>query len=117
MAHGVEHLLPFDITMAMFLIPNLTQPLSTAELIATQVRHLKMCKSNLAAICDNALKSCLASVHQIKPKFENTIIAYDFKPDNLVLVHKSGSDLALGLKTKPCYFSPMVVLRRTCSGP
>jgi hypothetical protein len=34
MAHGVEPILPFDITLATFLIPNLVKPLTTNELIA-----------------------------------------------------------------------------------
>lgn len=116
MAHSVEPLLPFDITMATFLVPDFTQPLSTAELIATRARQLEMCEPGLAAIRDNVLKSRLASVCQFERKFENTIIACDFKPGDLVLVRNSGSDLALGLKTKPRYFGPMVVLRRTHNG-
>ena len=75
-----------------------------------------MCGSDLAAIRDSVLKSCLASVRQFEYRFENTIIAYDFKPGDLVLMHNPGSDLALGLKTKPCDFSRMVVLKRTCNG-
>ena len=35
MTHGVEPVLPFDITLATFLVPDLTSPLSTADLIAT----------------------------------------------------------------------------------
>ena len=33
-AHGVEPILPFDIILATFLVPDLCQPLSTAELLA-----------------------------------------------------------------------------------
>ncbi len=97
MAHGVEPLLPFDITMATFLVPDLTQPLSTAELIPTRARQLEMREDDLDAIRDNILKSRLASVRQ----FENTIMAYNFKPGDLVLVRNSGSDSVLSLKTKP----------------
>jgi hypothetical protein len=42
MAHGIEPLLPFDITLATFLIPNLTKPLSTADLIAIRARQLEL---------------------------------------------------------------------------
>jgi transposase InsO family protein len=116
MAHGVEPLLPFDITLATFLVPDLTCPLSTATLIATRARQLEMREDDLAAIRDNILKSRLASVRQFERQFENTIRAYNFKPGDLVLVRNSGSDSALGLKTKPRYFGPMVVLRRTRNG-
>jgi hypothetical protein len=33
MAHGVEPVLPFDITLATFLVPDLVEPLTTTELI------------------------------------------------------------------------------------
>jgi hypothetical protein len=41
MAHGVEPVLLFDIALATFLIPNLANPLSTVELIATRVTDLQ----------------------------------------------------------------------------
>jgi hypothetical protein len=116
MAHGIEPLLPFDITLATFLIPDLTHPLSTAELIATRARQLEMREDDLAAIHDNVLKSRLASVRQFERQYQNSIVAYDFKPGDLVLVRNSGLDSALGLKTKPRYFGPMIVIRRTRNG-
>ena len=113
MVHGVEPLLPFDITLATFLVPNLTKPLDTADLIATCARQLEMHDEDLDAIHDNVLKSRLASVRQFEKQYQNTILAYNFKPGNLVLVRNSGSDLHLGCKTKPRYVGPMVVIRRT----
>ena len=35
MAHGIQPVLPFDITLAMFLMPNLADKLSTVDLITT----------------------------------------------------------------------------------
>jgi hypothetical protein len=116
MAHGVEPLLPFDITLATFLVPDITQPLSTSELIATHACQLEMCEDDLAAICNNVYKSCLASICQFERQFANTITVHDFKPSDLVLMRNSGSESDLGRKTKPRYFGPMVVLRRTRNG-
>ena len=116
MAHGVKPLFPFDITMAMFLVPELTRPLSTTKLIAIRARQLEMHKDDLAAIRDNVLKSRLASVRQFEQQYENTIKLFDFKPGDLVLMRNSGPDSALGLKTKPRYFGPMVILRKTRNG-
>lgn len=116
MAHGVEPLLLFDITLTMFLVPDLTKPLDTADLIATCTHQLKMCKEDLNAIHNNVLKSCLTSVHQFEKQYQNTILVYDFKPGNLVLLRNSGLDLHLGCKAKPRYIGPMVVIRRTRNG-
>jgi hypothetical protein len=41
MAHGIEPILPFNITLATFLVPNLVKPLTTDELIATCARQLE----------------------------------------------------------------------------
>jgi len=116
MAHGVEPLLPFDITLATFLVPNLTKPLSTADLIAICARQLEMREDDLASIRDNVLKARLASVHQFKRRYENTLLAYDFKPGDLVLVRNSTTESNISRKTKPRYVGPMVVLRRTRNG-
>jgi hypothetical protein len=116
MAHGVEPLLPFDITLATFLVPNLTKPLSTANLIATRARQLELREDDLASIWDNILKSRLASARQFERQYENTLLALDFKPGNLVLVRNSSTESDLGRKTKPRYIGPMVVLRRTRNG-
>ena len=66
MAHGVKPVLPFDITLATFLVPNLANPLSTAELIAMQICQLQRRKDDLAAIHSNVLKSRFESVQQFE---------------------------------------------------
>jgi hypothetical protein len=38
MAHGIELVLSFDITLATFLVPNLIDKLSIVDLIATHAR-------------------------------------------------------------------------------
>jgi hypothetical protein len=40
MAHGIEPVLPFDIALSTFLVPNLTDKLSTADFIATRAQQL-----------------------------------------------------------------------------
>src|SRR5712671_3598658 len=116
MAHGVEPLLPFDITLATFLIPELTKPMSTTNLIATRARQLEMRENDLATIHDNVLKSRLASIRQFERQHTNTITSHNFHPGRLVLVRNSGVESDLGRKAKPRYFGPMVVIRRTRNG-
>jgi hypothetical protein len=116
MAHGVEPILPFDITLATFLVPDLTKPLSTAELLATRTRQLEKRSDDLALIHQQILKSRFASASQFERRFEETIQDHNFKPGDLVLVRNSSNESDLGRKTKPRYCGPMVVVRRTRNG-
>jgi len=61
MAHSVEPLLPFNITLTTFLIPDLTKPMTTDDLIATHARQLQAWEKDLSSIRDNIVKSRLVS--------------------------------------------------------
>ena len=41
MAHGVKPILPFDLALATFLVPDLNSPLSTNDLLAIHACQLK----------------------------------------------------------------------------
>ena len=116
MTHGVEPILPFDITLATFLIPDLCQPLSMAELLAIHTCQLQMRQADLDDIHERVLKSRYASVQHFEKQYQNTIKDHDFGPGRLVLVRNPGADSDLADKTKPRYFGPMVVVRRTRNG-
>ena len=116
MAHGIEPVLPFDITLATFLLPDLARPMSTEDLITARCRQLELRKDDLAAIHTNVLKSRFASVRQFERQFKHTIQSTVFKAGDLVLVRNSRVETDLGRKTKPRYFGPMLVIRRTRNG-
>jgi hypothetical protein len=116
MAHGIEPILPFDLTLATFLVPDLCQPLSTDELLAACARQLQLRQADLDKIHDRILKSRFASVKQFKKQYQNTIKDHDFGPGSLVLVRNAGADAELANKTKPRYCGPMVVVRRARNG-
>jgi hypothetical protein len=126
MAHGVEPILPFDITLATFLVPNIAKPLSTSELLAICTRQLQKRDEDLATIHANVLKSRFESVRQFERTHEKSLHDYDFKPGALVLVRnssietdlgrKSSIETDLGHKSKPHYLGPMVIVHRTPNG-
>ena len=113
MAHGVEPILPFDITLATFLVPELVKSLTTDELIAIRARQLEKRQDNLAAIHTYILKSRFASAQQFERRHAHTICDFDFKPGVLILVCNPSVEHD---KVKPRYCGPMVVVRRTCNG-
>ena len=113
MAHGVEPILPFDIIQATFLVPDLTQPLSTEDLLATCACQLQKCPTNLATIHDRITASRYTSIRQFKKRYKNTIHNFDFAPGSLVLVRNSSLTMD---KMKPRYLGLMIVIWRTCNG-
>jgi hypothetical protein len=116
MAHGIEPIPTFDITLATFLVPDLCPPITTAELITARACQLQNRLDDLAAIHERVLKSRFASARQFERQYENIIVDHNFRPGDFVLVRNAGADSELGRKTKPRYCGPMVVIRRSHNG-
>jgi len=116
MAHGVEPILPFDIMLATFLVPNLVPPLTTTDLLAACAQQLEQRRDDLTAILNNILCSRFLSVKQFKCMYANTIRDFNFEIGSLILVHNSSIETDLACKTKPRYIGLMIVLRRTTRG-
>ena len=106
MTHGIEPILPFDLALATYLVPNLTSPLSTVNLIATRARQLQTQDEDPAAIQEDIVKSRLAAARKFEQQFTNTIKTGQFTLGDLVLVRNSAVKNT-HQKMKPRYFGPM----------
>src|SRR6202795_4653878 len=115
MVHGVEPLLPFDITEATYLVPP-QSAMSTTDLVALHARQLQKREEDLVAIHDRVMRARFASVRQFEKKYINTICEYQFSTRDLVLVRNSRVEMSLDRKSKPRWLGLMVVVRRTVGG-
>jgi hypothetical protein len=113
MAHGIEPTLPFNLTQATFLVPDLTNPLSTNNLLAIRARQLEKHPVDLATIRNCILLSRFASARQFEKQHAHTLHNFNFTPGSLVLVRNASMNMD---KTKPRDLGPMVVLCRTHNG-
>ncbi|KAF7761169.1 hypothetical protein Agabi119p4_10578 [Agaricus bisporus var. burnettii] len=112
MAHGVEPLLPFDITEATYLLPPITQKLSQSELLASRSQALEKHDEDLAMMHQCVVEAQQQLVKAFEKRNINKIKYYNFLPGELVLVLNKRIEPDVGCKCWPRYFGPMVIVCR-----
>jgi hypothetical protein len=113
MAHSIEPILPFDITLTTFLVPNLIKLLTTNKFITTCAGQLEKQQDDLTPIYSLMLKSCFASAWQFERHFKHTIYDFNFKPSALIFMCNPSTEFN---KVKPWYCRPMLVVWCTHNG-
>ena len=115
MAHGIEPILPFDLSEATFLVPKIDKPLSYIDLIAIWACQLEKREEDLAMVKDRVLVVRYKSITQFKKENANLIKDFNFVPGSLVLVRNTSIKTDLSRKTKPRYLGPLLVVWQNCN--
>ncbi len=116
MAHGVEPLFPFDLVEATYMGPAHDKELTTVDFIAARALRLMKRDEELEELRSQIYEDRIKSIRQWEKDNADKIIDYDFQPGRLILVRNTKIENELSRKTKPRYFGPMIVVKRTKRG-
>ena len=111
--HGMEPILPFDLTEATFLVRGYKPGMSTSDLLALRIRQLAKREEDLAMAAETLRKARLASKKVFEKRFFARLIRSEHKPGTLVLIRNMNERRS---KSEPRYFGPYQVVRRTKGG-
>ena len=115
--HGIEPLLPFDLSEATFLVEGFTSGLSTSDLLALRIRQLQKRPEDIRKAAATLKKARIRSKLQFEKRFSRRLQKKFYNPGDLVLVRNSRIEASLvGMKTEPRYLGPYEVVRRTQRG-
>lgn len=116
MAHGVEPLLPFDLTEATYMAPAMDAPITTSDLIAIRGRQLMKRAKDLAMAKQRVIAARFESIKQFEKQHSAVIKNFVFSPGDLVLIRNTRVEAEASRKLKPRYLGPMAVVRKTRGG-
>ena len=114
--HGVDPVLPFDLSEASFLVDGFTKNMATEDLLALRIRQLEKRPEDVEAAANTLKKNRLKSKEQFEKRFLRRLIKDSYPPGTLVLVRNNTIEKSMNRKHKPRYNGPYEVVRRTTGG-
>ena len=114
--HGVDPVLPFDLSEASFLVDGFTKNMATEDLLALRIRQLEKRPEDVEAAANTLKKNRLKSKEQFEKRFLRRLVKDSYPPGTLVLVRNNTIEKSMNRKHKPRYNGPYEVVRRTTGG-
>ena len=113
---GTHPLLPLNIAEATYLLPPPDTPLSSTDLIARRAVALQKRWSHLAALASDVYAARIKATIRFEQEHAATIIKYDFKLGDLVLIRNAAIEKSLNRKMRVRYLGPLIVISQNKGG-
>ena len=114
--HGVNPVLPFDLTEATFMIQGYQKGLSSSDLLALRIRHLQKRPEDLEKAAQALVKARFRSKAQFERRFMRRLKRAPLKVGDLVLIRNTRIEQEMNRKHKPRYLGPYILREQRSSG-
>jgi transposase InsO family protein len=114
--HGVQPVLPFDLTEASFMVNGFTSGMSSSDLLALRIQQLERHPSDIFQAALTLKKARFKSKAQFERRFHRKLKRSFYQPGDLVVVRNTAVEKELNRKTKPRYLGPFEIDRKTKGG-
>ncbi|EIM87302.1 uncharacterized protein STEHIDRAFT_56242 [Stereum hirsutum FP-91666 SS1] len=119
--HGVEPVLPLDLTEATFMVEGFRQGMSSVDLFVLRMRQLEKHPEELARASQKLIEHRLQSKEYFERRFHKRLRtgkedAEYLKPGQWILIRNSAIEEQLNRKTMQRYIGPFIIVRQTRNG-
>ncbi|EIN03801.1 hypothetical protein PUNSTDRAFT_77339 [Punctularia strigosozonata HHB-11173 SS5] len=114
--HGVDPVLPFDLTEATYLVDGFKSGMNTSDLLALRIRQLEKRPEDIEEASRRLAATRWKSKLQFERWFRSGLNRKEYNPGDLVLIRNTRIEKELNRKSKPRYLGPMEVVWRTRMG-